>query len=132
MTSVDTVVVNCFLSALPCINQAGSEYLRDLEEDDDHFMYDFSSQILQPDVLRPLLSSTSEDREGLLSLFEAVEDLLSIRDREIDNFVDVEIFEPILTDATWYERAWRYMSPTTKTKLAEAVERTRWNNRNKM
>jgi hypothetical protein len=88
-------------------------------------MYDFSGQVLMPEAFRPLLSSKEEDRGQLAGLFRAVEELTELGVPEISNFIDVEIFESLMTNLGWYQRGWEYMGEVSKASFASYFERTR-------
>jgi hypothetical protein len=125
----DELVAEAFLRHLPSLAPAFSAFRNELlagdDDENDLLMYDFSAQVLMPEAFRPLLSSEEEDRSKLAGLFQAVEELTELAVPEISNFIDVEIFESLMTDLSWYQRGWEYMGEISKASFASYFERTR-------
>jgi hypothetical protein len=115
-----TTVVEAFGRAFPeCL--AAYRELQRQDNDDEDLMYDFSAQVLMPNLFRPLMETPDPDPLKMRLLFDVVEELARCRDDTVLTFVRIEICESF-GHGEWQEKSRAFMGEATRTVCADWLE----------
>jgi hypothetical protein len=104
--------IETFAAKFPQIGPAVQDLLQEFEGDAEALsLYDFSTRVLLPEILLPLLTYRRAHDPELTKFFEIVEDLYKRPSDYLSGWLAVEICESLWTNEA---RALNYMGPATK------------------